>query len=215
MDFLLARTPAFKSLPEAVLAELSAKLIPLAYAKGAEIFSEGDRAEAVFLLRAGLLKAVKYSPSSGPSSMEIIAPGELFGMIAVLDDKPYPVSAVALKASEAYRIPAKLFLSLMDEHSAFSKQVYASIGGHLRQAQALRALTTQPVDRRIAHVLLLLADSLGGEIGLRREEIAQLAGCTPETAIRTLTAFRKKGWISSGWKRIAVLKPAALKRLTS
>lgn len=213
MDFFLARLPAFKKLSEAALAELSEKLVARSYAKNEPVFEEGARADAVYLLKSGLVKAVKFAPRSGLSSMEIIAPGQLFGMIAVMDDKPYPVSAVPLRTCEAYRIPAALFTSLLDAHPVFSKHVYASVGDHLRQAQTLRSLGGESVERRVAHVLTLLRGSIGDTLPVRREEIAELAGCTPETAIRTLAAFRKRGWISSGWKRVTVLEPGALRRL--
>lgn len=213
MDFFLARSPAFKNLPTSTLAELSKRLPVKSYNKNEPIFEEGGKAEAVYVLCSGLVKAVKYSPDMAPVSMDIIVPGQLFGMIAVMDDRPYPVSAIPLQPSEAYRIPSALFASLVDEFQAFSKQVYAAVGEHLRQAQTLRSLSARPVNQRIAHVLGVLSGSIGNEITVRREEIADLAGCTPETAMRTLAAFRKKGWISSGWKRITVLKPDALRKL--
>jgi len=214
MDFFLARLSAFKKLPETTLDRLSKQLTLRAYNKNEPIFEEGNRPDAVYALKSGILKAVKHSPRREQSAMEIIGPGQLFGMIAVMDDKPYPVSAVPLRESEAYRIPAKLFRSLLDEFPEFSKVVYSAVGDHLRQAQVLHSLAGETVQRRIAHILNLLDASIGKEIAIRREEIAELANCTTPTAIRTLAHFRKKGWISSGWKRITVLKPDALRRLT-
>jgi CRP-like cAMP-binding protein len=170
-------------------------------------------ADAVYLLRTGLVKAVKYSPSSELSSMEIIGPGQLFGMIAVMDDKPYPVSAIPIAACQAYRISSKTFASLLADHPDFSKQVYASVGDHLRQSQALRALSAETAQRRIAHILGVLSESMGEVLSVRRGDIAELAGCSQETAIRTLAALRKKGIISAGWKRITILDAGRLKKL--
>jgi len=213
IDAFLAGLPAFRKLPAEALAELSRRLILRNYKKGEPVFTEGFPADAVYLLRAGLVKAVKYSPSSELSSMEIIGPGQLFGMIAVMDDKPYPVSAVPIAASQAYHIPAKIFTQLLADHPGFSKQVYASIGDHLRQAQALRALSAETVELRIAHILLVLSQSMGEVLSIRREDISELAGCSPETAIRTLIAFRQRGIISSGWKRVTILDPSRLRKL--
>ena len=213
MDFFLARLPAFKRLPQETLEGLSRSVHAKGYGKNEPVFQEGDPANAVFVLKSGLVKAVKYSPRMEAASMEIIAPGQLFGMIAVMDKKPYPVSALPLQDCEAYRIPAALFASLMTDFPEFSKVVYASIGDHLRQAQTLRSLAGEPVEVRVARVLLTLSNSIGGEIPIRREEIADLAGCTTETAIRTLADFRKKDWIASGWKRVSVLDNAALQAL--
>ena len=213
MDRFLADLPAFRKLPGPALAELRRRLVLKSYKKAEPIFGEGMPADAVYLLRAGLVKAVKYSPRAEPASMEIITPGQLFGMIAIMDKKPYPVSAIPLSACQAYRIPSALFISQLTEHPEFSKQVYVSVGDHLRQAQTLRAMSGETVERRIAHILCVLSQSMGRLLVVRREDIAELAGCTQETAIRTLATFRRKGIISSGWKRITVLQPERLRRL--
>lgn len=213
MDYFLARHSAFKRLPIAALTELQRILRLREYEKGEPIFEEGSPPDAVYLLRSGLVKAVKYSPDVEPFAMEIITPGQLFGMIAVMDKKAYPVSAVPLKRSEAYRIPAGAFEDLLREHPDLSREVYAGVGGHLRQAQTLRSLFKAPVEKRISYVLSLLAGSVGRTLDIRREEIAELVGCTPETAIRTLIGLRKKKLIASGWKRITILEPDRLKAL--
>ncbi len=213
MDFFLARHTAFKRLPAPALAELERALQLRDYGKGEAIFEEGAPPDAVYLLRSGLAKAVKYSPKAEAFAMEIIAPGQLFGMIAVLDKKAYPVSAVPLKPSQAYRIPARAFEELMRRNPDLSREVFAMVGSHVRQAQTLRSLFKAPVEKRIACVLSLLAASVGRTLDVRREEIAELVGCTLETAIRTLVGLRKKRLISSGWKKITVLEPDRLRAL--
>lgn len=214
VDYFLAGHPAFKRLPPAELAALQRALRLKEYEKGEPVFEEGRSPDAVYLLKSGLIKAVKYSAGVEPFAMEIITPGQLFGMIAVMDKKDYPVSAVPLKLSEAYRIPAAAFEALLRRHPDLSREVYAGVGGHLRQAQTLRSLFKAPVEKRIAYVLYLLAGSVGRTLEIRREEIAELVGCTPETAIRTLIALRRKKLIASGWKRIAILEPERLKELS-
>jgi len=213
MDRFLAGLPALQRLPAATLADLSDRLLLRTYRKGEVVFDEGRPADAVYLLREGLVKAVKYSPRAEAASMEIIVPERFFGMIAVLDKKPYPVTAIPISPCRIYRVPAAVFASLMARHPDFSKEVFASVGDHLRQAQALRALSSEPVERRVAHILRVLSASMGPVLAVRREDIAELAGCTPGSAIRTLAAFRKKKVISSGWKRITILDPARLDRL--
>lgn len=214
MDYFLARHPAFQRLPAAELAELQ-RVSPLkSYGKGEPVFEEGAPPDAVHLLRSGLIKAVKYSPGVEPFAMEIITPGQLFGMIAVMDKKAYPVSALPLKPTEAYRIPAAAFEALLRRHPDLSREVYAGVGDHLRQAQTLRSLFKAPVEQRIAYILSLLAVSVGRTLDIRREEVAELVGCTAETAIRTLIGLKKKKLIASGWKKITILEPERLKALS-
>jgi CRP-like cAMP-binding protein len=51
-------------------------------------------------------------------------------------------------------------------------------------------------------------------VRLRREDIAELVGCIPETAIRVLADFSRRGILRTGWKRIALMDRSALERLT-
>ncbi len=215
MDFFLARLPAFKRLPADALERLSRAAALRRFAKGQAVFADGDAPRAVYLLKSGLLKAVKYSRREEPVVMELIAPGGLFGMIAVMDRKPYPVSAVCIRDSEAYEIPARAFEELLKTHADFSRAVYAEVGEHLRQSHALRAMAREPAFRRVAFILNLLSRNMGRDLAVRREDVAEMSGTTPETVIRTLAEFRRKKIVSSGWKKITVLKPEKLAELYS
>ncbi|MBI4425456.1 MAG: Crp/Fnr family transcriptional regulator [Elusimicrobia bacterium] len=214
MDYFLARLPAFRRLPEEVLARLSAAFPIRKHGKGEAFFREGEPPHSVFLLRSGLVKAVKYSPSDEPVIMQLIVPGMLFGMIAVLDAKSYPVSALCLHESEAYRIPTPDFQELLAKHPDFSREVFSQVGQHVRHSQALRSLSQEPVERRIMYILWVLSESIGRELPVLREDIAEMAGTTQETAIRTLAALRRKKLISSRWKSITVLEASKLKALS-
>lgn len=214
MDYFLARLPAFKKLPAGALERLSQVLRLRSYRKGDAIFEDGAPPESVYLLRSGLVKAVKYSPRAEPVILELIVPGGLFGMIAVLERKAYPVGAVCVQDSEAYRIGVADFEELMQRHPAFAREVYSEMGRHLRHSQSLRALAKEPAEKRIMYILWLLSGSVGKELPILRENIAEMAGTSHETAIRSLISLRKKKLISSRWKRITVLEPERLKALS-
>lgn len=82
--------------------------------------------------------------------MDLILPGRLCGVIALLDKRRYPVTVVALQNSEVLEMSAAAFDSLM------------------------RAFATEPVERRVANLLALLLPKGGSEVRLRRENIAEL-----------------------------------------
>ncbi len=215
MDYFLASHKAFSSISPISIENALPLISLLHYKRGESIFEEGTPAKAVYLLRSGLIKAAKCSPNSDLAAMEIITPGQMFGMIAVMDKKNYPVSASSLQDSEVYRIPERVFSEFLEKYPAFSKEVYFSIGSHLRHAQTLRALSKEPVERRIAGVLALLSESMGKNMPLRRQDIAELSACTPETATRTLADFKKNKIISSAWKRVTILDSERLNKIAS
>ena len=180
-------------------------------ARGETIFSEGAKADAAFLLRSGLIKAMKLSPHDDPVILEIIVPGHLFGMMPALDKRPYPVDAVCLQDSEVYRIRTADFAELLRRHQPFSQAVYGEVGDHLRHSQALRAMVKEPAERRIGYILWMLSLNLGADMRLGREEVAEMAGTTVETAIRVLGRLRAARLIDARWKRLKILKPEALR----
>ncbi|NNN05773.1 MAG: Crp/Fnr family transcriptional regulator [Elusimicrobia bacterium] len=211
MDSFLAKIPFLKGLASADLERVSRAFVLRRHPRGETIFSEGAAADAAYLLRSGLIKAVKLSPKDDPVILEIIVPGRLFGMMPALDKRPYPVNAVCLQDSEVYRIRTADFDELLRRHPPFSQAVYAEVGDHLRHSQALRSMVKEPAERRIGYILWMLSLSLGPELRLGREEVAEMAGTTVETAIRVLGRLREAGLIDARWKRIKILKPAALR----
>lgn len=207
MDWHGQQLSFFKTIPEDSLAALFPKKI----SKEEYVFGEGDAPDAVFFLKSGLIKTIKHVSDDVVSSIDFILPGQMFGMIAVMDNKNYPVSAVALRQSEVIRIPSALFQDFLQSSVEFRKEVFRQVGNHLRNSQALRALMQMPVERRIAHILNYLLDTMGPDIQLLREDIAAMAGCTHSTAVRTLIDFRKLKIIQTGWKKLKILSPEKLK----
>lgn len=190
-----------------------AALFPKKISKGETIFNEGDAPEGVFLLKAGLIKTFKYTSNDAPSTIDFILPGQMFGMIAVLDNKNYPVSAMAMRDSEILRIPASLFQDFLQASVEFRKEVFRQVGNHVRNSQIYRTLMQEPVERRIAHILNHLYEAMGPDIQLLREDIAAMAGCTPSTAVRTIIDLRKKKILQTAWKKIKIISPSKLKSL--
>lgn len=145
--------------------------------------------------------------------MEIIVPGGLFGMAAVLDKKPFPVSTRTLSKADIYSIPTQVFDGMLKTYPAFSQEVFTDMGNHVRHMQTLRSMVMKPMEKRIAYIIFMLHTLIGKDLPIRREDIAEMAGSTVGTAIRTLADFRKQKLIASGWKRITVLNPSGLQTL--
>jgi CRP/FNR family transcriptional regulator len=84
---------------------------------------------------------------------------------------------------------------------------------------ALQILAGERVERRLAHILVKLADRVGRPdpegvlitIPLSRQDLADMAGTTLETAIRTISRFREQGWVKT--RRGGYLVITGLERL--
>jgi len=87
--------------------------------------------------------------------------------------------------------------------------------------QVIRGLAVERVETRVARLLFKLADKTGvpGNDGTRlglqltRQDIADMVGCTLETAIRTLSRWQKESLIKTQEGVITILNRQELGRL--
>ncbi|MBL0059002.1 MAG: Crp/Fnr family transcriptional regulator [Elusimicrobia bacterium] len=208
---MIVDAPLFHGIPKTVLTAATTRCVRRLCKYKDILFQEGQAAHSAFLLRSGLIKLIKSTPQGRPVALEILTSGRLFGGMAVLDHRPYPASAFVLQESEILEIPGPVFEDLFNKVPEFAGAVHREIGQHFRHAQAMRALAQEPVERRVATLLLILLPNPKDEVRMRREDFAELAGCIPETAIRILSDFKKRGLIRTGWKRIGLRNPAGLR----
>ena len=82
-------------------------------------------------------------------------------------------------------------------------------------------MSTQEVERRIAHTLLRLLDQ-GGRVTndgvlidfpISRKDIAQMVGATLHTVSRIMSAWESRGLVSSGRRKVVVRDRSKLSRL--
>lgn len=205
--------PFFQSIPTRIYNDVKKRFFRRVFNAQDVVFQEGDPARSAFVLVSGLVKIVTFTRRERPLALEAITPGRLFGALALLDHRPFPASAIALAQSEVVEIPAPVFLDLFEGYPAFARAVHDDIGRHLRHAQSMRALAQESAPQRVAAVLTSLMPRAGDEVHIRREDVAELAGCIPETAIRVLSEFKKRGMIRTGWKHISLLNAVGLRSI--
>ena len=70
------------------------------------------------------------------------------------------------------------------------------------------------VEQRLVSVLLMLSAKLGPTIPFTRQEIADMAGTTIETTIRTMSILRDRGIIRSVRGKVIILDEQKLKLLS-
>jgi CRP-like cAMP-binding protein len=82
----------------------------------------------------------------------------------------------------------------------------------------MRELSTERVERRIAHTILRLAQQAGRRTArgieiafpLSRQDLAEMAGTTLHTVSRTLSGWEEQGVVDSGRRRVIVRDLKAL-----
>jgi len=212
---VLKQSLIFSGLGEKELAELAALVVPRSLESGEFVFWEGDPPEWFYLVAGGRVKVVKHSSSGKEFIIAFFGPGEMFGEVAVFEDKPYPASAQAIAETQVLGIKREAFLSFLAGRPQVALRIIDVLGGRLREAQSrLKDLAAERVEQRLARTLLMLSSKLGSTLPFTRQEIADMAGTTTETAIRVMSRLKAGKIIRSVRGKIVILDETKLRLLS-
>jgi CRP-like cAMP-binding protein len=212
----LSQTNPFKVLPSAELDQLASRARSAAFAKGETIYTEGDPADTVWVLMAGRIQIFKYSSQGRPLAIESIAPGELFGTLCRMGGEGrqyYPCTAIASVDSEVIRIADQEFLNVYGRFPALVMGVCSLCSQRLQAVQGLSCSSQEPVEKRLAMLLIKLQKKHGAILPFTKRELAEQAGTTVETTIRVMSRFHKKGWLTSSRGKLELKKLEPIQKL--
>lgn len=210
----------FSDLPAAALDRIADQAHTRHVAAGEMVFCQGDPARSLCVVMNGRVRLVQHTQDGKDVTMATFEPGDMVGILAALEDEPYPASAEALEPSELLVVPASLMGALLSQYPTLTLRVLKIASARLHEAhERIKELSTQRVQQRIARTLLRLAGKVGErttggavilDMRLSRQDLAQMNGTTLETVSRTLAAWERDGLVQAGRERITLLQPHAL-----
>lgn len=190
---------------------------------GTDLFRQGDPGDSAWGVLTGRIKIVKMGSRGREVILEVIGPGELFAAIAVLRRIPMPASAVTLDTSACIKVKGPPFREVVEARPKLASRILETISRRLLEANTARLdLATEPVEARLARALLQLGGKFGaqrecGEVvftqGFTRQNLADLAGTTVETTIRTISRWNREEIVASAGGRLVILQPQVLQEL--
>jgi len=197
------------------LGELDNLAIERSFMSNEFVFWDGDTPDWFYIVAEGKVKVLKHSSLGREFIIAFFGPGEMFGEVAVFENKPYPASAQAVAQTRVVGIKREDFLSFLANRPQVALRIINVLGGRLRDAQSrLRDLAGERVEQRLASVLLMLSAKLGLTLPFTRQDIAEMAGTTTETAIRVLSHLKDRGIIRSARGKVIILNEEKLRLLS-
>ena len=205
----------FSSLKEDELAVLARLAIERRFTAGEYIFWEGDAPGWFYIIAEGRIKVVKHASSGKEFIVAFFGEREMFGEVAVFENKPYPASSQALSELRVLVIKREDFLAFLAERPQVALRIINVLGGRLRESQnRLSDFAGERVEQRIAGILLMLHSKIGADLPFTKQEVADMAGTTTETAIRVISRLKTAGIIRSGRGKMVVLDEKKLRLLS-
>jgi CRP-like cAMP-binding protein len=204
--WFLKRCPLFERLSPAEAERLEARALARTFARKEIIYFPDEPGRTVLVLARGRVKIKAVTPDGRESIFAFVQPGEVFGELAVLDDRPRKEYAEAVETSLVLAVPREDVLWLMARRPDVALSVTKLLGFRLRRVEnRLRnTLFRSTRERTIGLILELLEEHgepiAGGgwevRIRLSHQDLANLIGATRESVTLALGQLQRDGLIA-------------------
>lgn len=94
-------------LSEAELRRLESLFIPRSFEPDSVVFQEGDEGKELFVIGEGEVEIRKENPTGESMTLARLGPGNFFGELSFIDQRPRSAAAVACGALDVYVVPAE------------------------------------------------------------------------------------------------------------
>lgn len=170
----------------------------LVYPPGSALFEMGERAEAVFCIRHGVMKLVRQDAGGNQWIVRVLKKNDVAGLESVFSGVNEH-SGIAVSEVHACRIPMAHFKLFIAQHAGLQRRLLETTQQTLREMDAwLSELVNAntPARVRVARLLLRLRVSDGDRIHrFSLKDMGTILGVTPETVSRVISDFLRQGYL--------------------
>ena len=188
--------------PNTFLATIGEGRKILAIPKKQTIFTQGDKADAVFYVQKGKVRLTVVSKAGKEATIGIVNESNFFGEGSLAGQLLRMGSAESLTDCEILRVEKRAMLSALHREHAFSDLFVAYLlARNIRYEEDLVDQLFNSSEKRLARILLLLAHF--GKEGIpetvvpkiSQETLAEMIGTTRSRVSFFMNRFRKLGFI--------------------
>ena len=165
------------------------------------IFYQDNEPLGLYTISTGLVKLEVTSEQGQNHTLRYLGPGSALGYRSLFAHEKYHATAMAVEKSEICFIPKTTVMEIFHQFPEAAIKILESLSKDLRVAdEKWTNQMDKDASERIAEALLFLQENFSHQ-NWTRKEIAEWAGTTPETVIRTLAQFEKEGYIDQSQGR--------------
>jgi len=208
---ILPALEIFSGLPAWAFQEIEDGGIERKYAEGDSIFREDDEASSIWFVKEGYVKEGIHTLEGRDLTLGLVGVGGMFGT-AAFSGGEYGSYSLAETEAAVVSIPILRFKFLMGKCPEMAWGMVARMSNLLRSMRNRHAVSRESVEKRVIHVMIEMVGEYGPRVPMTRKAVAEMAGTTEETCIRTFLRFEESGLIAAGRGRFNVLNLEGLKR---
>ncbi len=195
-------SPLFRDLDESSAKVLLSAARRRRFPKQANIAREGAAADFLHIVDDGLIMLFG-SHDGAETTMEIVGPGSVLYLAAVMRSSVYLNSARTLTACRVVMIPAQDIRDLCERDGAIARAIINELAErHRCSVRQLKNIKLRSSAERLANWILRTGKIQGQdgwiELTFDKRTLASCLGMTPENLSRTLAQLTKYGVRNSG-----------------
>jgi CRP/FNR family transcriptional regulator len=184
---------------------------------GAALVEPSEPARNVYFIHSGQVRVYQTGPENSARLLEILGPGDWFGLPALAGAASYGTRAVAVSAVTVSAVPADKWLALLAQQPGVATEWVARLAGKLVQAREDAAcLVFDDCNQRLIKTLLhfsrtaaATAHPEGVVLRITHQQLAQAVGAARETISLALTQLRQQKLLRTGRNQL-FFNPAVL-----
>jgi CRP/FNR family transcriptional regulator, cyclic AMP receptor protein len=216
----LQECPLFRDLSPDSLKVLDNITNVISFAKGSNLFVQGQLSNGLFILRSGRVKLTSVTVGGSAELLAIRSGGEALGLSATVSGRPHVATATAMEITQVVLIRRNSFLQFIHTHGDGAVRVAQVLAELYDAAQEEKKyfLARQSAAQKLARFVLNWAvhepegdDRL--QFDLTHEEIGHAIGTTRESVTRTLGKFKNQKILALHGSRLMIHDRSALRHI--
>jgi CRP/FNR family transcriptional regulator len=187
---------------------------------GHEFLRAGDPFDAIYALKAGMVKTYRIDQNGDVHITGFVLPGELIGLDALAGDR-HALHAVTVTTSMLCRLSFPRISQLSQHWPSLQMQMFRLFSQALRAPQFSQG--EWPAETRLAAFLIDLGERWKRrgfscnefQLDMPRQDLAAYLGLAPETLSRLFRRFTDEGLLVSDRRHIRIINPPRLQELAA
>ena len=187
----------------ALLGRISEGKRVISIQKGKRIFSQGDRADAIYFVQSGTVKVSVLSSAGREAVLAILGPRQFFGEGALVGQSVRVSTATAVQRATLFQVGRRAMLRALHDQAELSEKFMGFLlARNIDLEEDLCDQLFNHSEKRFARVLLKLACLREHDLVadatiplLRHEILAEMVGTTRSRINHFMNKFRKMGLI--------------------
>lgn len=201
------------------LTEFASNCNVVKYNKKDIIFKQNTRTSHVMFIKKGFVKIYKEGRNNKVIILRLCTEGNFLGLMSLFGEETFNYSSSAIEESEILFIDIESFLKVLKRNGNYTTYLLKIISkSNLYIFEKLLNQTQKQLPGRVADIILYFSEEIyqsdSFEFPLTRTELAELAGTTKESLIRTLTEFRNDKIINLDNKNVEIKSMDIIKTLS-